>query len=317
VSVGFVFPGQGSQEVGMGQAIAQAFAVARETFDLADQALVEDGVKLSDLCFHGPLETLTLTENTQPAVLATSIACFRALQSRAPSVRPVLMAGHSLGEYAALVATGALDFQRTVGLVRLRGRAMQQAVPAGTGAMAALIGIDAQIAAELCEQVRAEFQGKIVQPANYNAPGQLVIAGHAEAVQRVSQLVSDRRGRSIALNVSAPFHCELMRSAAERLAQALESMPIGSMICPVVANVDAQAHTEPEKVRTLLVEQVAGAVRWEQCVRTMVDAGVDTFVEIGPGKVLSGLIRRIHRGATVHSVSDPGTLEATARALGG
>lgn len=313
--VGFVFPGQGSQDVGMGRAMAEVSAGARAAFEEADRALEGDARSLSSLCFEGPLEELTLTANTQPAILTTSIACLRALRERLPGLRPAMVAGHSLGEYSALVAAGALSLGETVRLVRLRGRAMQEAVPAGVGAMSALVGLEADTVAALCEQVREAMPGRVVEPANYNAPGQLVVAGHADAVARLGELAAERKGKAIPLKVSAPFHCSLMRPAGERLSEALETVRVSALECPVVANVDACPNSDPSRVKDLLVRQVAGAVRWEQCVKAMIDGGITTFVEIGPGKVLAGLIRRIHKGALVHNVSDPASLEAAAAAL--
>lgn len=315
VNVAYVFPGQGSQEVGMGRALADALPVARAAFEEADRALADDPIPLSRLCFEGPLEQLTLTANTQPAILLVSIACFRALRERMPSLQPVMMAGHSLGEYSALVAAGALDFAETLRLVRLRGQAMQDSVPPGTGAMAAIMGLDREAVADLCRQVRTSLPGRVVSPANYNAPGQIVVAGHADAVAAVSSLAAERKGRAIPLKVSAPFHCELMEPAARRLGEALERVTVRAPSCPVVANVDAQPNADAGRIKDLLVRQVAGAVLWEQCVNTMVNAGVDTFVEIGPGKVLAGLIKRIHKSAVVYNVSDPVSLEATVAAL--
>jgi [acyl-carrier-protein] S-malonyltransferase len=326
MAVGLVFPGQGSQEVGMGRAMAEAYPAARAAFDEADRALADAPLAASDgstpprslsaLCFEGPLDALTLTANTQPAILATSVACLRALLARVPTLRPAMVAGHSLGEYSALVAAGALSLGETARLVRLRGQAMQDAVPPGTGAMTAVIGMDGAAVAALCDAARAALPGRVVSPANFNAPGQVVVAGHADAVAKLAELVAAQKGRAIPLKVSAPFHCALMEPAAERLARALADVAIGPLACPVVANVDGVPNRAPERVSELLVGQVAGTVRWEQCVTAMVAAGVDVFVEVGPGKVLTGLIKRIHKGATLYNVSDPASLEAVASALG-
>jgi len=314
VSVAFVFPGQGSQEVGMGKAMAAAYPSARAVFEQADRAL-GDATPLSQLCFEGPLEALTLTANTQPAILTGSIACLTALRERLPNLKPALVAGHSLGEYSALVAAGALGFADTVKLVRLRGQAMQDAVAPGTGAMAAIMGLDAEGVAAACEEVRAAMPGRVLEPANFNAPGQVVVAGHADAVARVGEVVSSRKGRAIPLKVSAPFHCSLMKPAADRLALAMADISIATPECPVVANVDAQPNRDAARVKGLLVAQVAGTVRWEQCVNTMIAAGVTTFVEIGSGKVLSGLIKRVKKDAVLHNVSDPASLDALVAAL--
>jgi [acyl-carrier-protein] S-malonyltransferase len=312
--VAFVFPGQGAQEVGMGGAFAASSPEARAVFDAADRALVGDPVALSSMCFQGPAESLTLTANTQPAILATSLACLAALRARLPSLTPVMLAGHSLGEYTALVAAGALDLDTAVKLLRLRGTAMQEAVPPGVGAMAAVIALDDDAVAALCAEVAAET-GRVVQAANFNCPGQVVVAGHADAVDRVRERVAARGAKTLPLHVSAPFHCALMEPAAARLDAALAALTPSPLRVPVVANVDGAPYGDAARVRELLVRQVAGTVRWSSCVRAMLDAGVDTFVEVGPGKVLSGLIKRIQRGVRVLSVSDPTSLEATAAAL--
>lgn len=316
--VAFVFPGQGSQEVGMGRALAEVSSAARKVFDEADAALAGDPTlarPLSSLCFEGPLEELTLTTNTQPALLATSVACLAALRERLPGLTPAFAAGHSLGEYSALVAAGALPLGEALRLVRLRGHAMQDAVAPGVGAMAAVMNLDAQGIEESCAAARAELPGRVVSPANFNAPGQIVIAGHADAVARASALAGERKGRVIPLKVSAPFHCALMQPAAERLREALAKLTIGPLAFPVVANVDAKANEDPARVSELLVQQVAGTVRWQQGVQAIVAAGVETFVELGPGKVLAGLLRRIHKPAKVLNVGDPEGLEATVAAL--
>ncbi len=301
----------------MGRAMAEVFPVARDVFNTADAALAGDARALSKLCFEGPIEELTLTANTQPAIVATSIACLAALRARLPSLEAAMMSGHSLGEYSALVASGALDLADTIRLVRLRGQAMQESVPSGEGAMAAIMGLDAAAVEAVCEQTRVAMPGRTVSAANFNAPGQVVIAGHADAVAAASASVAERKGKAIALKVSAPFHCALMRPAAARLALALEPVGIAPLGCPVVANFTGEANLDPARVPALLVDQVAGTVRWDQCVRTMVAAGIETFVEIGPGKVLAGLIRRIHKPAVVHNVSDPASLEVVVAALGG
>jgi [acyl-carrier-protein] S-malonyltransferase len=298
----------------MGKAIADAFPSARAVFDRADRALA-DATPLSQLCFTGPLESLTLTANTQPAILTTSIAILAAVREKLPNAKPAMVAGHSLGEYSALVAAGALAFEDTVKLVRLRGQAMQDAVAPGTGAMAAIMGMDVEAIAAVCEEVRSELPGRVIEPANFNAPGQVVVAGHADAVERFGAVAATKKGRAIPLKVSAPFHCSLMKPAADRLRDALASVTVSAPSCPVVANVDATPNTDATRVKDLLVAQVAGTVRWEQCVKAMVDAGVDTFVEIGSGKVLAGLIKRIHKPAVIHNVSDVASLDAAVAAL--
>jgi len=312
--VAFVFPGQGAQEVGMGRALAGQYPEARAVFDAVDCALAADPVPLSTLCFEGPAEALTLTANTQPAILATSVACLAALRARLPSLAPVILAGHSLGEYSALVASGALPLDVAARLLRLRGTAMQEAVPPGVGAMAAVIGLDDDVVVGLCEETARET-GRVVQAANFNCPGQVVAAGHADAVARLRERVAERGGKSMPVQVSAPFHCALMEPAAARLDAALAAITPSPLGAPVVANVDGAPYGDASRVRELLVRQVAGAVRWSGCVRAMLDAGVDTFVELGPGRVLAGLIKRVQRGARVHSVSDPASLDAAVAAL--
>lgn len=314
MSIALVFPGQGAQAVGMGRDLADHAPAARDAFDVVDRALGDDP-PLSRLCFEGPDDALTLTANTQPAVLAASVACLRALQAALPSLAPAFYAGHSLGEYTALVAAGALRLDDAARLVRLRGRAMQEAVPPGVGAMSAIVMLDAPTVHALCAEASAALPGRVVQAANDNAPGQVVVAGHADAVAMVESLADARRGKGMPLKVSAPFHCALMAPAAERLAEALRAVPIGPLTAPVVSNVEAAPNADAARVPGLLVGQVAGMVRWRESVEAMAAAGVTTFVEVGPGKVLSGMIRRIHKGARLLSVSDPASLEATVAAL--
>jgi len=306
--VAFVFPGQGSQAVGMGVRLAEAFPEARAVFEAADAALGED---FSRLLREGPLEELTLTRNAQPAILATSIAALRALEARSP-VRPSVVAGHSLGEYSALVAAGALDFADAIRLTRRRGELMQSAVPAGTGAMAAIMGLDRAALEAVCA---AAAQGEVVSPANFNAPGQIVIAGHEKAVERASAAVAAAGGKAIALKVSAPFHCALMRPAAEGLAAALETVPVHAPRVPVVANVSAEAVTDPAEIKRLLVRQVDGPVRWSECVERLVALGVGTVVEVGPGKVLQGLVKRIDKSLRILGVEGPDDVAKLAEGL--
>jgi [acyl-carrier-protein] S-malonyltransferase len=312
--VAFVFPGQGTQEVGMGRALAETYPEARSVYDEADRALAEDGLLLSSLCFQGPAEVLTLTANAQPAILTTSLASLAAFRARLPALDPVVVAGHSLGEYSALVAAGVLTLPTAVRLLRLRGAAMQEAVAPGVGAMAAVLALDDALVVTLCEEVSQET-GRVVQAANFNCPGQVVVAGHAEAVALLRTRAAERGGKSMLLQVSAPFHCALMAPAAERRDVALRAIEPSSVRVPVLANVDAAPYGDPSRVRELLVRQVAGAVRWSACVQAMLDQGVDTFVEFGPGRVLAGLIKRIWRGARVCSVSDPVSLDAAVAVL--
>jgi [acyl-carrier-protein] S-malonyltransferase len=293
----------------MGRDVAEAFPAAREVFERADQAL---GEKLSTLCFEGPEDALTLTRNTQPAIVTTSVAMLAALRARTKVPAPVSAAGHSLGEYSALVASGALSLEDAVRIVRLRGEAMQEAVPPGVGAMAAVMGLTPEKLAEICDEAQL---GEVVSPANYNAPGQIVIAGHAAAVQRASKLVAERQGKAIPLKVSAPFHCSLMAPAARKLAAGLETVSIAPLAFPVLANVDARPNQEPRRVKELLVQQVDHPVHWEATVRAMAEGGVTHIFEIGPGKVLAGLVRRIAKQIEVLPVGNAEGIEAAAKLL--
>jgi [acyl-carrier-protein] S-malonyltransferase len=299
--VAFVFPGQGSQAVGMGSAMAAAFPPARAVFEAMDAAL---GENLTRLLREGPIEELTLTRNAQPALLATSIAILRAVEAQT-TVRPAYVAGHSLGEYSALVAAGALELGDAVRLTRRRGDLMQSAVPAGTGAMAAIMGVDRAALEAVCADAA---QGEVVSPANFNAPGQIVIAGHQAAVERASAAVSAAGGKAIPLKVSAPFHSALMRPAAEGLRAALETIHIEAPRVPVVANVTAEPVTDPAQIKDLLVRQLDGPVRWSECVERLASLGVKTVVEIGPGKVLQGLVKRIDKSLRVLGIEGPDDL---------
>ncbi len=293
-----VFPGQGSQQVGMGMVIAEEFAEAREVFDVADRKL---GFSLSRLCFEGPAEELKLTENTQPALLTTSVALYRVLARQ--GIEPDFVAGHSLGEYSALVAAGCLSLEDTVGLVRNRGRYMQEAVPVGEGAMAAILGLGSADVEAACEEAA---EGEVVEAANLNAPGQTVIAGHAVAVERASAKAKERGAkRVIFLPVSAPFHCRLMKPAQERLQRDFSGVAFSDLRVPLISNVDAAPVRTGAEAMDALIRQVSSPVRWEELVRHLIAQGVDQFVEVGPGKVLSGLVRKVADRARVVSVEDP------------
>lgn len=301
--IAFVFPGQGSQRVGMGKALAAAFPVCRRTFEEADEAL---GEPISRLCFDGPEDRLALTRNTQPAVLAAGVAVDRLLRSRGHA--PVFLAGHSLGEYSAHVAAGTFGLADALRTVRRRGVYMQEAVPVGEGAMAAVLGLPAEQVAQACAEAAG---GQVVSAANLNAPGQVAIAGHAAAVERAGARAKALGARRVLpLPVSAPFHCALMRPARERLAPELRALVAADPAVPVVANVDAEPkRTGPDAIEAL-VRQVSAPVRWEAVVRRLAADGVTTFVEAGPGGVLSGLIRKIDRSVRAVCVHDPASLEA-------
>jgi [acyl-carrier-protein] S-malonyltransferase len=304
--IAFVFPGQGAQKVGMGKSLSDQFPICRETFAEADAAL---GESLSGLCFEGPEERLLLTEHTQPAILAASIAVFRLVGSR--GITASFAAGHSLGEYSAHVAAGTLSFADALRTVRRRGQYMQEAVPVGTGAMAAILGLDADGVTRACAEAEAEVPGEVVTPANLNAPGQVVIAGHAAAVARASERAKALGAkRAIPLNVSAPFHCPLMQPAEERLAPELRALAAHDPRIPVVANVDAEPKRDRASSIEALIRQVSSPVRWEDVVKRLVAEGARTFVELGPGTVLAGLIKKIDRGVAVASVEDEAGLEA-------
>jgi [acyl-carrier-protein] S-malonyltransferase len=306
----FVFPGQGSQYVGMGQALAQAHPEARAVLDEADAAL---GGGLLQLLFEGPDDELRKTANTQPAILAVSIAAYRVLVKEAGGrfQTPLFYAGHSLGEYTALVAAGSMGLADAVRALRARGTFMQEAVPAGEGAMAAILGLDAPLVAAACNDARAEESGSVVEPANYNSPEQTVIAGHAAAVDRAIAKCKERGAkRAVPLPVSAPFHCSLMSLVQPRLAQVLAPIQLRLPSAPIVANVTAEPNTDPGRIVQLLLSQVTAPVRWVETVQRMALSGVDTLVEVGPGKVLTGLARRIDKKVRAFNVEDPQTLRA-------
>jgi [acyl-carrier-protein] S-malonyltransferase len=303
-----MFPGQGSQAPGMGKDLAEKFAVAREVFEEADDAL---GFAISRLCFAGPAEELQLTENTQPAILTTSIAAFRvARENGLPA--PDFVAGHSLGEYSALVAAGVLELSDAVKTVRARGEYMQQAVPVGTGAMAAVIGGELSEIEAACDDARGD---QVCAVANSNSPSQVVIAGNTEAVDRAIELLKGVAKRVIKLNVSAPFHCALMRPAQEKLAGHLERLTFNDPRIAVVTNVDAKITTAPDELRDALLRQVSAPVRWLESMQLLLAQNVETFIEIGPGKVLSGLMRQTNRDVKCLNVEDAASLEATRATL--
>ncbi len=307
----FLFPGQNSQYAGMGRELAEKFPAARRTFEEADEAL---GFSISKLCFQGPEEQLKLTEFQQPAICTVSVAALRVLAER--GITPQWVAGHSLGEYAANVAAGALSFADAVRTVRSRGRFMQEAVPAGKGAMAAVLGLSSEETARACDDAAAETQ-KIVSAANFNSPEQTVISGEAPGVERAAELCKERGAkRVVMLQVSAPFHCALMQPAQDRLAELLRGLSFAAPKPPVAVNVDAALVTDPDQLRDALIRQVTGAVRWVDSIRLLIAQGPVAFVEAGPGKVLSGLMRQIDRGQTCVNVEDEASLERAIQSLG-
>jgi [acyl-carrier-protein] S-malonyltransferase len=302
--IAFLFPGQGSQTVGMGKEFAEKYPIARQTFEEADHVL---GYKLSDICWTGPEEKLRLTEITQPAILATSVAAWRVLDEKGLS--PHIVAGHSLGEYAAHCAAGTLEFGEALRTVRNRGKYMQEAVPVGVGAMAAILGMGVAKVDGVCHDAA---HGEVCEPANINSPEQIVISGHAAAIERAVKLASDRGAKKAkTLPVSAPFHCSLMKPAQDRLAADLTSLPFGTPKVPVACNVDAAIVNDADSSRDALIRQVTGSVKWEQSIRLLIREGVRVFIEVGPGKVLWGLMRQIDRGPTSLYVGDEASLQKT------
>lgn len=297
----FIFPGQGSQYVGMGKELFENFSVAKRVFEEADDTL---HFSVSSLCFKGPEDALKLTENTQPAILTTSVGALRVLEAE-KGVTPQLTAGHSLGEYSALVASGALSFPEAVKTVRLRGKFMQEAVPVGEGAMAAVLGMEREQIEEICE---ACSSGEVLAPANFNCPGQIVIAGHSKAVERAIERIKQGGKKAVLLPVSAPFHSPLMKPAGERLEKALEQISVRDLKIPVVTNVEAEVNHSKDRVKGLLVAQVSSPVRWEESMRKMIEKGIERVLEVGPGKVLSGLMKRIDHRIEANNLEDLQTL---------
>jgi [acyl-carrier-protein] S-malonyltransferase len=307
-AIAFLFPGQGSQAVGMGKDLAEKYPAARQTFDEADDAL---GYKLSTVCFEGPEDQLRLTEITQPAILTVSVAVLRVLETRIP--KPSYVAGHSLGEYSAHVTSGTFGFAEAVRTVRNRGKYMQEAVPVGIGAMAAILGMEAAKITAVCKDAA---QGEVCEPANLNSPEQIVISGNRAAVERAAKLAEERGAkRAKLLPVSAPFHCSLMKPAQDRLEKDLNALPMRKPVYPVACNVEAELVTDEQRARDTLVRQVTGSVKWEQCMRLLIAQGVQTFLEIGPGKVLCALMRQIDRSKTCVNVSDDATLAKALESL--
>ncbi|AZV78572.1 [acyl-carrier-protein] S-malonyltransferase [Parasedimentitalea marina] len=311
MTTAFVFPGQGAQAIGMGKALADAYPAARAVFDEVDAAL---GESLSSLIWEGDIDALTLTENAQPALMATSIAALRALETEGVSInKAAFVAGHSLGEYSALAAAGAISVADTARLLRTRGKAMQSAVPVGVGAMAALLGLDFDTVKEIAAEAASD--GEVVQAANDNDPTQVVVSGHKAAVERAAEIAKTRGARrAVMLPVSAPFHCALMQPAADVMAEALAAVDIKAPAVPVIANVRADVVTDPTEIRALLIEQITGSVRWRESVQVMAAKGVTEFWEIGAGKALSGMVRKIDRSLTSRQVATPDDAKAAAEA---
>jgi [acyl-carrier-protein] S-malonyltransferase len=309
IKIALIFPGQGSQSVGMGKELAEKYPEARQTFEEADAAL---GYNLSQLCFEGPEDQLRLTEITQPAILTTSVAALRVLQSRIS--KPNVVCGHSLGEYSAHVCAGTFSFADAVRTVHNRGKYMQEAVPVGVGSMAAILGMNFAKVAAICHDAA---EGEVCSPANINSPEQVVISGNTAAVERATRLADERGAkRAKVLPVSAPFHCSLMKPAQDRLENDLKKITMSKPVYPVACNVDAEMVRDEIRALDTLVRQVTGSVKWEQCMRLLIAQGVDTLIEVGPGKVLCGLMRQIDRSKTCLNVGDDASLTKTLEALG-
>lgn len=307
--IAYIFPGQGSQAVGMGKDLFDNFPKAREVFEEADDAL---GFNLSEMCFSGTTEDLALTANTQPAILTTSVAAFRAMEAEGFPI-PKFVAGHSLGEYSALVVAKSLSFSDAVKTVRKRGTYMQEAVPVGVGAMAAILGLPLETVENACVEAA---QGQICSPANINSPAQIVIAGNSEAIDRAIDILKERGAkRAIKLNVSAPFHCALMKPAQERLAKDLQEINFGDLRFPVIENVSAEANTDGARAREALIMQVSAPVRWADSIENLINKGVDTFIEVGAGKILTGMVRQINRDVRCLNVEDSNSLRNTLETL--
>jgi [acyl-carrier-protein] S-malonyltransferase len=307
-TIALLFPGQGSQAVGMGKDLAEKYPVARQTFEEADEAL---GYKLSTICFEGPEDQLRLTEITQPAILTVSIAALRVLETR--TAKPCFVSGHSLGEYSAHVTAGTFTFADAVRTVRSRGKYMQEAVPVGSGAMAAILGMDAAKVTAICSDAA---QGEVCEPANINSPEQIVISGNTAAVERAAKLADERGAkRAKLLPVSAPFHCSLMKPAQDRLKADLDALNMQKPVYPVACNVEAAFVTESVRAHETLLAQVTGSVKWEQCMRLLIAQGTQIFIEVGPGKVLCGLMRQIDRSKTCMNVNDDASLAKTLESL--
>ncbi len=306
--IAFVFPGQGAQKVGMGKEIAEQYASSNAIFEEASEAL---GFDVKAMVFDGDEETLKITENTQPTILATSIACLQLLLEK--GIKPDIVAGLSLGEYTAHVAAGTMSFKEAVALVKKRGKYMQEAVPVGVGTMAAILGLEDDAVIECCRDASTEG---IVEPANFNCPGQIVVAGEVKAVEKAVKLCTEKGAkRAMILPVSAPFHCSMLKPAGEKLAVELEKISLNDMSIPVITNVTGEYIASKDDVKDLLIKQVSTSVLWEKCVKTMIDAGVDTFIEIGPGKVLGGFIKKIDRKLKTLNIEDIDSLNKTLEAL--
>jgi [acyl-carrier-protein] S-malonyltransferase len=303
-NLAFLFPGQGSQAVGMGKDLGERYPVAKQAFEEADEAL---GMKLSQLCYEGPEDQLRLTENTQPAILTVSVAAWRVLSEK--GIKPAFVAGHSLGEYSAHVAAGTLSFNDAVRAVRNRGKYMQEAVPVGTGSMAAIVGLNIEAITTLCADAA---QGEVCEPANINSPDQIVISGSLAAIERAVKLAEERDAkRAKMLQVSAPFHCSLMKPAQDRLAMDLEALSFSGPQVPVIANVYAKPVEDAVSAREALIRQVTGSVKWSESIQLLIARGVQTFIELGPGKVLCGLMRQIDRTKKALNVEDEASLQKT------